>query len=223
MTKEKAYQFQKYYMYAIVKNKGDIEQMRAAIFATLFHNASTDESPHHTRCPAGPSSWCFYKKALARNEAPPSHADNINWPITKDVAQELLPVYQRMADPNLLKRLAKGKTQNANECLHSVIWSKCPKTVFVGKQRLDGAVASAVSVFNAGATHITQVMERLGLEVNDLSTTIMQAVDNTRIMAARRQSQHGYRTERKLRADVRKTQRVALEREEGVQYAPGHF
>ena len=69
----------------------------------------------------------------------------IQRPLKHEVADQLFPVYQRMADPSLLKRLAKGKTQNANERLHSMMWSKCPKTVFVGKQ---SGVASAISSVN---------------------------------------------------------------------------
>ena len=56
-----------------------------------------------------------------------------------------------------------GRTQNANESLHSVVWSKCPKTTFVGVDRVVSATCSAVSEFNAGieATirHLCDVME----------------------------------------------------------------
>ena len=55
----------------------------------------------------------------------------------------------------------KGKTQNANESLHSVIWSRCPKTVFVGVRRVCGAVASASAGFNEGTSHISQVMANI--------------------------------------------------------------
>ena len=91
-----------------------------------------------------------------------------------------------MADPSLLKRQAKGKMQNANECLHSVIWSKCPKTVFVGNG-VEGAVASAVSSFNIGATQLTQVMERLGAEPSVVSNSILESMDTSRIVGAKRQ------------------------------------
>ena len=36
-------------------------------------------------------------------------------------------------------------------CGHSEVWSRCPKAIFVGKRRVDGAVAASVSSFNAGA------------------------------------------------------------------------
>lgn len=60
-----------------------------------------------------------------------------------------MPVYQRLASTELLERCTKGKTQNANESIHSVIWKKCPKATFVSKKKID-AVISAVSEFNMG-------------------------------------------------------------------------
>ena len=30
----------------------------------------------------------------------------------------MIPIYKRMSDAHLIKRMEKGKTQNSNECLH---------------------------------------------------------------------------------------------------------
>lgn len=62
-----------YYRNAIEKNIGDVNQMKKAIFATLFHCRSTDEEPTQTDCPAGQESWCFYNRALAKKEKPEPH------------------------------------------------------------------------------------------------------------------------------------------------------
>ncbi|GFY05357.1 hypothetical protein TNCV_2208021 [Trichonephila clavipes] len=43
------------------------------------------------------------------------------------------------------------KSQNANESLHSVIWSHCPKESFQSKKRLEISVVTAVSEFNFGS------------------------------------------------------------------------
>ena len=48
---------------------------------------------------------------------PPAHSDNLS--------NTMEPVYMRMNDPNLLKRLAKGKTQITNESYHGVVRSRC--------------------------------------------------------------------------------------------------
>ena len=39
-----------------VKEGNDLEGMRNAVFASFLHALSTDEDPHHDRCPAGSSS-----------------------------------------------------------------------------------------------------------------------------------------------------------------------
>ena len=128
-----------------------------------------------------------------------------------------------MADPNLLKRLAKGKTQNANECLHLVIWSKCPKTVFVGKWRVEGAVASAVSSFNIGATQLTQVMDRLGAEPSVVSSSILESMDTSRIVGAKHQMREAFKDQRKIQSGQAKHRQAQQEREEGPAYASGGF
>ena len=113
---------------------------------------------------AGRKSWCFYQQAIADEKKPPLHATSQGHQLAENVANAMVPVYERMSDTNLLGRMVKGKTQNANESLHSVIWSRCPKTVFVGVRRVCGAVASAIARFNEGTSHISQVMEKLAIE-----------------------------------------------------------
>lgn len=51
-------------------------------------------------------------------------------------------------------------TQNANEALHNVIWSKVPKVTFVGKGRLELGVTQAIGEFNMGVTNMLAVTER---------------------------------------------------------------
>ena len=38
-----------------------------------------------------------------------------------------------------------------NESFHSVVWSRCPKTVFVGVR---GVVASSIARFNEGTVYV---------------------------------------------------------------------
>ena len=55
----------------------------------------------------------------------------------------------RLAQTDLLKRCPRGVTQNKNECLHSKSWAECPKTGFVGFQRVVSATSIAVAKFNS--------------------------------------------------------------------------
>lgn len=59
-----------------VEKGGDrsrIKDLAAEIMATFLHISSCDKDPRHFLCPRGEDSWCFYKRAEARNETIPSH------------------------------------------------------------------------------------------------------------------------------------------------------
>ena len=223
LTKDKAIRFQHYYRNAITSAQGNVEQMRNNIWATLFHCLSTDDDPHHSRCPPGQSSWCFYQRAIAKDEDPPSHCDNINHSLANEVAQEMVPIYKRMSEPNLLKRLARGKTQNTNECLHSVIWSRCPKTVFIGARKLNGAVASAVASYNEGARHLTEVMSSLDVEGNEVTRMYLERKDARRLAQAQRESSFALKQKRQRRSEAKKRLRLEEETDEGTTYGAGLF
>ncbi|GFU68595.1 uncharacterized protein TNCV_3624161 [Trichonephila clavipes] len=57
-----------------------------------------------------------------------------------------------------------GKTQNANESIHSVIWKNCSKETFVSKKRLEMGVISAIGGYNFGC------FNSLAIEHNELSS-----------------------------------------------------
>ncbi|GFV39190.1 uncharacterized protein TNCV_1157751 [Trichonephila clavipes] len=137
---------QNFYRKAIVDNVPEVEKMKASIFATLFHCMSTDAKPMHSKCPDGKLSWCFYNRAKADNKVPGGHK-SMKTKLPEEVVVKIMPVYQRLASNEILLRCVSGKTQNANESLHSCIWRKCPKDVFVSKKRIDLAVTAAVSEF----------------------------------------------------------------------------
>ena len=47
-------------------------------------------------------------------------------------------------------RCLRVEMQNNNECIHSKVWTKCPKTGFVGLMRVVAAVCAAVAEFDEG-------------------------------------------------------------------------
>ena len=49
---------QNYYGIAIRSNVGNLEGIKKAVHASLFHCASNDSRPLHDHCPTGPRSWC---------------------------------------------------------------------------------------------------------------------------------------------------------------------
>ena len=223
LTQDRTIHFQNYYRIAVQRNLGNPQEMRQDIWATLFHCMSTDEDPQHTKCPNHVDSWCFYQRAVARKEAIPSHKTNIRYPLDPDVAREMIPVYERLTDPNLLERMKLGKTQNSNESLHNVIWSRCPKTVFVGKHKVHGAVASAVAAFNEGAAHTSQVLRKRAIEPHEILNVFNEHQDTLRVAKSKRMSTEASKRQRteKWIADRRK--RHQAETVEGSSYVSGGF
>ena len=105
LTGDKIVRLESYFSSAVRNNNHSEEEMRSAIWATLLHCLSTDASPHHTRCPDGPDTWCFFKKAVARRQAPGPHAQHLGTALSHDVARELVPLYQRFSSSHLLQVL----------------------------------------------------------------------------------------------------------------------
>ncbi|GFW97186.1 uncharacterized protein TNCV_631911 [Trichonephila clavipes] len=168
---------QNFYRKAIVDNVPEVEKMKASIFATLFHCMSTDAKPMHSKCPDGKLSWCFYNRAKADNKVPGSHK-SMKTKLSEEVVAKIMPVYQRLASNEILLRCVSGKTQNANESLHSCIWRKCPKDVFVSKKRIDLAVTAAVSEVNIG---YVETLKLNNTEMVDAAFKIAHRRDNRSI------------------------------------------
>ena len=116
----------------------------------FFHVVSTGEEPHHSHCPVGRDSWCFFQWALAMGEEPGAHRDRVGTPLSKEVVEKVKDVYMRLSHPDLMEHCLKVETQNANESLYAKIWANCPKTGFVGLTHVVAAMCSAVAEFNQG-------------------------------------------------------------------------
>ncbi|GFS11484.1 hypothetical protein ElyMa_003087600 [Elysia marginata] len=143
---------QSFYTTAVRTYNASTEVMSNAVWAAFYHSISTPDHPQHERCPAGEESWCFYQKALVKK---PKDASELKHEqstyLNAEVDPHVYKVYERLTDPELLRRCLLGKTQNANKSLHSVIWSKCPKHLFSGLARVQIGATIAVGEFNMGS------------------------------------------------------------------------
>ena len=81
----------------------------------------------------------------------PDHDSNVSTRLSPEVAAQVEEVYLHLGHRDLLSRCLRNTTQNRNESLHARVWAKCPKTGFVGMQRVLFATCLAVSEFNSGA------------------------------------------------------------------------
>ena len=61
----------------------------------------------------------------------------------------------------LLSKCLNGTTQNANQALNAIIWSRVPKRTFVGKSTLEIGTYSAVLSYNDGAKGVLDVYHNL--------------------------------------------------------------
>ncbi|KAG0423847.1 hypothetical protein HPB47_000395 [Ixodes persulcatus] len=99
-------------------------------------------------------SWCRHRAAEAQGEPQPAH----KYRLTSHVAAALLPVYQRLSEPQL-DRCKGKKTQNAAESLHSVIWSVLPKDEHASLVAAETAVSEAICRFNCGSFRAYRVLQ----------------------------------------------------------------
>ena len=80
--------------------------------------------------------------------------------------------------------------------------------MFVGHQKLLGAVASAVGGFNEGATYLTKVMDLLGIESNEMTQAFIESRDRSRIAKSEEVRKGSRKVLRKQKAEDRKRQRA---------------
>ena len=208
-----------YYGRAIKDNTGNLEGMRNAVWASFFHTLSTDTDPHHSRCPTGDESWCFYQRALARNEEPREHRKEF----PRDICQAIVPIYERLGSESLLKKCLSGKTSNINESIHSVVWNICPKNRWCCKRTVETAVALCVTRYNKGASSVLDVLLELRLIS---SANVDNYVDGTDMKRVQKSSLKCTAKAQQRREAIDKARRVENEERrerEGEVYAAVAF
>lgn len=182
LTGELITKLTKYYSWALKSNVGNVDSMHKAVMATYYHISSTDEHPNHSLCPSGTNSWCKQNAAAARGEPLPKHRS-----LPEHVSKALLPVYERLADKRLLERCHRGKTQNANESLHSVIWSLMPKTKHASLVAVETAVAEAVMRYNAGMKEASsRILQEMQIQQSSKGIQRAEEKDCQRLASAER-------------------------------------
>lgn len=169
MTADKIRKLSIYYGRAIRGSK-KAEDMKKAILASLYHNYSTDDFPQHQYCPPGPTSWCFYKRDVAEHKYPGGHSKRMKTFLDFErLHKHIWPVYERLSDIKLLQRCEMSATQNSNENLHHAIWSRCAKTNFHSKPRVELAAITAITEFNFGPSFARQFLRTVsGVHTNKL-------------------------------------------------------
>ncbi|KAH9362808.1 hypothetical protein HPB48_015229 [Haemaphysalis longicornis] len=108
-----------------------------------------------------------------------SHSYLHKYKLHSRVAEALLPVYQRLSDPQLLGRRRGNKTQNAAESLYSVVWSLLSKDEHASLFTVEAAVHEAVPKYNSSSLRAyTEVCAALGIKPGTLA--IQRAAEKDR-------------------------------------------
>jgi hypothetical protein len=213
-----------YYNRAIRGNK-TVDSMKKAIYATVYHCFSTDDNPRHEMCPTGSNSWCFYQSSVANHKFPGPHIKFVHTPLNySKLSPHMFPIYERLSDDRLLQRCVSGNTQNANECLHSLIWSRCSKENFASRKRVQFAVTVAAGEFNFGSGSSQNIARFYGFNAG----ANMTRLGNVRLQKRLRNSLKCERDRKiKRREAVRtaklKRQEELLLQEGGMAYAAGKY
>ncbi|KAG8261005.1 hypothetical protein J6590_084135 [Homalodisca vitripennis] len=98
-----------------------------------------------------------------------------------------------------LKDAPQENTQNENESLDGVIWSKCPKTICTAKRKLDALVAEGICLYNEGhAMIMTKLFSKAGISPGSNTVRLAQKMDSHRLRFRREIDTEKYKKYRKL-------------------------
>ena len=187
---------QTYYGYAIGNNKGNDEKIVKAIWA-IFYHLILDPSyesfdAQQSYCPDGEGSWRKYKKYLLHGKTTYDQKKCLPFVF----CGELKPIFEWLSSSDLLNSCKQGLTQNQNESLNNVLWTKCSKQVFIGKERFTIAVCEAIAVFNDGARSTKTLFEKLKLACGQNTSKALNVRNNIRLRDSRYKLSEKYQKQR---------------------------
>ena len=212
---------QNHYGMAIRQNVGNLYSMKKSIIAILHHSSDiSDNEKRHMYCARTENSWC--KWWLDKENGTQLYKKNLNLPLA--IKERLEPIFRDLSKDDLLKKCLHGQTQNENECLNSVIWKKCPKSVFVCRRVLEIAVCSAAIEYNDGCCGIIPIFAMLGLKNGRYTEEFSLQSDKQRILAMNRKSSEKAKKRRKKLRSIRKGFADQEKEHEGAEpYMSGAF
>ncbi|XP_071566884.1 uncharacterized protein [Temnothorax nylanderi] len=167
-----------FYGLAIRRHQNSVDEMYKAIWATLYHKSSSDETPKHHYCPEGPESWCTWQKAKAAGQLSDYKHKT---PLSDDVVNAVTPIYTDLSDKRLLENCIDF-TQNNNESFNGLLRKFAPN--ISGAEVVQIAAYLAVCIFNGGYTNILKIMELMGIKIGPTASQYRHREDEHRISSA---------------------------------------
>ena len=176
--------------------------MKKAIGAVLYHcSEGTDSATRHRFCPRDERSWCKYWQAHNANTLE-TYVESKGLPVA--IRCILRPIFDDLAEDELLIKCLHGATQNNNQALNSLIWNKVPKDVFIGGDTLVAGACSAVIHFNHGFHGMKSVYRSLHMKTGRHFSNFCSEGDTNRIIAMESKSSTTTKLRRKYLRAVRK-------------------
>ena len=117
-----------------------------------------------------------------------------------------------------------GATQNQNESLNNIIWSRCPKTGFGSRIMVEIAVYLAVITFNHGLEELSPLFKNLfGSSPRGFTAGYITSSDSKQIKKSMQKTEHtGQKCRKLMRSSALSTEENHVARE-GMTYEPGGF
>ena len=210
---------QNYYGMAIRSNVGNLDKMKKAIYAALFHVCSSVKYNYHVHCPTGVDSWCTYQLDVANTTK--MHKSTKGLP--EEAIKYLKPIFESLSDDSLLLKCLHGKTQNQNESFNGLIWRRTPKDRFVKMATFELAVYDAAAHFNIGNLASLLVYDNVNIERGYYTIQGCIVDNNVRIKNAQRQSSDSAKTHRRYQRGRKKSKIDNTKASEGKVYSAGDF
>ena len=195
-----------------------LKKMMKAVWAVLYHcTMLADEEQRHKFCPEGEESWCEYRRTGKSTKERAHYLDAIFLELLK-------PIFRRLSNRSLLLRCLPGYSQNQNESLNSIVWSKAPKHKFKGPKAIEMAGMAAVLQFDNGQKGRLEVMQLAGIPSGQQTVEGAERKDGKRLYGARRDADM-LQKKRRVSQRQAKLQRdqEALQKEGGPSYASGAY
>ena len=157
-----------------------------------------DKSHRHILCPIGSDSWRKWKKSK-NADADENYSPKLNLP--EWIYENIKKVFDELSNDSLLKKCLHGQTQNCNEGLNNIIWSRCPKNVYVKINVLEMGVNSSVLSFNEGSSGIYRVFKHLNLDFGKNTITSSVKKDQKRLQNMVKKGQPKKKKKKKKRVE----------------------
>ena len=198
LTQRQIQRIQGHYGAAIRENHKSVSKMKKAIWRIWKHYSND-----HSDC----KNWCPVKSGKGQSK-------NI---LPKFVCTIIKPVFVVLSDDELLRKCLHGGSQNTNESYHNLIWLRCPKTGFVGRNRLELAVNDATIVYNEGEVSRVTIFRALHLNASNHLQKGFRKIDEKRLDNAYIPGQKSVIKSRRARSLAAKVQKT------DSNYAAGSF